>query len=132
MKHKKKLFLIVIALFAVLLFTVSFDPGYAQDQEVLLNTMDFSKGVAQLKIPSFTISKSYKIIYIATFHNSIFEKPNPTVGVALLDENGVKICGNEGMPETDFNVSGAVMAAKVNCILSPGTYTLWDENPPTW
>jgi hypothetical protein len=132
MKNKIKLLLIFNAFLAVLFLTVSFESLYAQEQEVLLNTMDFTNGVAPLKIPSFTITKSYKIISIKTWHNNIFNKPNPTVGIAILDKDGNRICGNQGMPETGFNVPGAVMAALVNCILPPGTYTLWDEDPPTW
>ena len=132
MKNKKISLLIVTAVFAVLFLSVPFSKVIAQD-EVLLNTMDFSKGgTVPLKVPSFTITKSYKIITISCFHNDIFNKPNPTVGIGILDSKGKRVCGNEGMPETGFNVYGSVMSAKVNCILSPGTYTIWDEDPPTW
>lgn len=127
----KKIKYMGMTIFLIILFVFP-NYSYTQDEEVLLNTMDFTAGGVKKGIPELTLSKKYKITFIGVFHSAdIHNKPKPTVGVGILNSKGVNICGGEAMPTSGFNIEG-VLATNPNCILSAGTYKLWDEHPPSW
>jgi len=125
MNYRITLYLVITGFITVLYLEFPTSSANAQDRQVPINTMDLANPRGEtLEAPSFTITKSYTIIKISIFYEDKFLKPNPKVEIGILNSNGIRVCRNTCVLDTDVKVRGSVMSARVNCILSPGTYTI--------
>lgn len=132
-----KKFLKITAFFTFLFFLFSFfslpTPLISSNDDILLNTLDYSKGEGKGgKIPSFTITQKYTVTYIGAYFGAIYTKANPTVRSWLLDSKGKKVGGGELVSETGQNVADAILSNTGTFTLEPGTYKFYTDDLSTW
>jgi len=127
----------ITVFFVFLLFLFSFfslpSPLISSNDDILLNTLDYSKGEGKGgKIPSFTINKKYTITYIGAYFGAIYTKANPTVRYWISGTGGSKVAGGELVSESGQGVADAIMSNTGTFTLEPGTYKFYTDDLTTW